>query len=361
MSIVTEREWRRRVSRASRARPQYWGAQYLIAKERPICTRLWFCMLMLLLSCTFALVLPFAVPPKPSAAQYPVEEAPVQSLLKVRTVSDIGYHLPEGFAGRSVTYTREQLLRGKLMLLDDAHALPPGVPAPNTLSIAAHGKGMVPVRELSVKSGKETIAALQRLFAYARGRGIGGLCVWRGTLSNAEQQELRLKSLCECAERMSLDDAVACVLRETDAPGRGELVQEYTVEIRYGVGSDGVPDEHPLERSDHGRFLLQNAWRFGFVRTNPSAEGAAHYRFRYLGEAHSTAMTYLDLDYESYLSLLHERRMLTVRKDGKLRYIILCAPMNGSHVEFHVPEGARCDAGIDNTGWAVVACSVYDN
>lgn len=359
MSMITEREWRRRVARAGRSHPRCWGAQYVISGGRPLYRDRALYTLMLLLSCLLALAMPILAADTPKAAEFPVAEAPVRSVLKVREVSDVGYHLPEGLDVRTATYTREQLLRGKLLLLDGAHPLPQGVPAPNTLSIASHGNGMVPVRDLAVKSGKETIAALQRLFAYARGRGVGSLSVWRGTLSRAEQHELRLAELRRGASAMSLDTAVARVLGGTDAPGQGELQQEYTVEIRL-ISSGGVPDERPLGTSEQGRFLLQHAWRFGFIRPRPDSEGALQYRFRYVGEAHSTAMTYLNLDMDSYLELLREKRVMTVRRDGKLRYIILCAPMGETHIEFALPVGASCEASLDNAGWAVAACTLGD-
>lgn len=356
MSVITEREWRRRAARASRPRPRCWGAQYLLKRERAFYDDRAFHALMLLTALLLALAMPCLAPVARPAEEYPVAKAPAGSALKVRAVSDVGYYsLPEGLQSRPVLYTREQLLRGRLMLLDSEHPLPYSAPAPNTLSVAAQGRGMVPVRDLGVKSGKQTIDALARLFGYARGRGIGGLSVWRGTLSPAEQQELRLALMREYALQMSLDEAAARALEDTDAPLCSEAQQEYAVEIRLVIGADGTPDERPLGATGQGRFLLQNAWRFGFVRSDPKAR---HFRFRYVGEAHSTAMTYLDLDLKSYIALLHERRMLTISKDGAPRYIILCAPISGTHIEFSVPDNARCEASLDNTGWAVVACTL---
>ena len=83
----------------------------------------------------------------------------------------MSYELPEGLETQSVTYTDEQLLRGRLLLLDAQHPLPDGAPAPNTMSVAAYGKGMVPVNGLSVKSGRATIDALAELFAGLRAEG----------------------------------------------------------------------------------------------------------------------------------------------------------------------------------------------
>lgn len=62
--------------------------------------------------------------------------------------------------------------------------------APNTMSVATYGKGMVPVNGLSVKSGRDTIQALAELFASLRSEGVSGLCVWSGTLTRTEQAAL---------------------------------------------------------------------------------------------------------------------------------------------------------------------------
>lgn len=84
----------------------------------------------------------------------------------------MSYELPEGLVTKSVTYSYERLLLGGLMLLDEEHPLPDGAPAPNTMSVATYGKGMVPVNGLSVKSGRDTIQALAELFASLRSEGV---------------------------------------------------------------------------------------------------------------------------------------------------------------------------------------------
>ena len=356
MSMVTEREWRRRAARAARVAPRCWGAQ-CVKQKRALVHQRPFHALMLLVSLSLSVLTPRLLA-TPTPAEYPSAVAPdAQIAPRARTVREITYALPTELTYHSRTYTKEQLLRGKMLLLDSAHPLPFGAPAPNTLSVAGYGKGMAAVGDLSVKSGKETIAALTRLFAYARGRGVTGLCVWRATLTPAEQNELRLGTLLRLARKQSLQRAVERTLAQTDAPCSGELLQEYTVELRLLAQGESAPDERPLGKTEQGRFLLQNAWRYGFVYRGAGKEGELSYRFRYVGEAHAMAMTYLDLDMESYLEHLHEKRVLCIRKDGAVKHLILCAPMGETHIEFHALDGADCEASVDNTGWAILACT----
>ena len=88
---------------------------------------------------------------------------------------------------------------------------------------------------------------------------------------------------------------------------------------------------------------------------------ASAFRFRYVGKAHATAMTYLDLRLEEYLEWLHQKGVLAVQEDGGLKYLILCKPLTGTHIAFDVPAGASVEASFDNDGYAVVACTLQEN
>ena len=242
----------------------------------------------------------FPAVPASSEVAVPVRQA-------VRDNSAVVYRYPEDGAQEQVTFTREQLLRGKLMLIDDDHPLPDDAPAPNTFCIAANGKGVIPVRDLTLKSSPDTISALYSFFYDARQKGIEGLAVYRATLSGAEQRSWQLERTRVYSASLSLSEAAQLAQSEIPDPGRSEHQQGYTVDIRLFTSWNGPADERPLARCDQGRYLLQNAWRYGFVRryANQESNEDRAYQFRYVGVAHSTAMTYLDLELDAYLELLH--------------------------------------------------------
>lgn len=218
------------------------------------------------------------------------------------------------------------------------------------MSIARYGNGMVPVNDLTIKSGKETIRALARLFAALRGSGADGFKVSRGTMTPLEQREWRLNRFRVLAASHSLQEAAERVLQETDKPGQGELLQEYTVEI------SAPPDANrPLEETPRGRLLLQLAWRYGFVTVSTSRNGV---RLRYVGEAHAAAMTCLGLNFAEYLAFLHQHRQVMIRPTGGVGYWIVCRPVQGNYVEFSLPEGAEWEVGLDNLGYAAAACTL---
>lgn len=356
--LMTEREWRKQAMRRT-PRPDYWGAQCVIKPARQTLKEdKAFRAFLILLSLVTALTMPVLVP-RAQLQEYPQATAKAaEGGVEARSVSAVSYTLPQELSYQSGTYTYEQLLRGRMLLIDEEHPLPEGVPAPNTMSVASYGKGMVPVHGLNVRSGRETIGALTSLFTALRERGVSGLSVWKGTLSAAEQRSTQIAAMRSKIARMPLEDALLEALSETDPPGMGEMQQEYTVEIRLSADEAGQPDERPLERTEQGRMLLQLAWRSGFIRRDPQGAGAKAFRFRYVGEAHATAMIYLDLTFEEYLEWLHLKGQLAVWRDGALRYIILCKPMTGTHVDFSLPVGASYEASLDNEGYAIVACTL---
>ncbi len=220
-----------------------------------------------------------------------------------------------------------ELRDAKLLLVDEAHALPESFSTPPTERIATRGKGMVPVRSLDLRATRETIDALYRFFVDARLCGIEGLTVYRAQAESA---------------------ALA-----------GEASLGCCVELRL-CADDGRPDANPPRATAQGRYLLTHAWQYGLIRRYPAEtdDPEKGFLFRYVGLAHSVAMTELGLDLQGYLALLHEQRVVTIQKDGIPRYVIVCQPILDGYVSLLLPKGASYQAGLDNTGYAVVACEL---
>lgn len=350
--LMTEREWIRQAYRR-RPRPQWWGAQCLFAvKTRPDFRKdRAFWAFLLLLSLIAALLLPLMRPMPETSAVWAWQDRPVQEADRPRHVAAITYALPAGIELQPQTYTRQQLLRGKLLLLDADHGLPAGVPPPNTLSIANEGKGMIPVAGLDIKSGKETIAALGEWFGELRRHGVSGFSVCRGTMSIAQQRSRLSGQVHALLEKWPLSQALSRACDGMDWPGTGDCLQEYTVSIR---SSDG----QPLDGSAGGRLLLRTAWRYGFIRRYPNGEGEKANQFRYVGRVHAMAMTYLDLTMEKYLDWLHRVGVLTISEKEEVKYIIIASPMETTHIAMQLPKNAVYETSLDNMGFAIAACEL---
>jgi len=355
--LMTEREWRKQYVKHSKARPSWWGAQYIlpVPKKKSVLKDRSFHAFLLMLSLIAGILMPNFVPlrEKETFVQFTRDTTP--SMIQPRSVSSISYVMPDRTAWKERIFTHTELSQGKMLMLDEAHPLPKDALPPNTFSIAAYGRGMVPVSSLGIQSGRETIEALQQLFLALREKGVSGLRVCQGTLSAAQQKAIRLQRLRELMRSHAPQEAVRKVLKETDSPATGEMLREFTVELRFQHEEEAT-SSRPLESFSQGQILLQTAWRYGFVRTAPNGTGTKAFRFRYVGKAHAMAMTYLNLGFEDYLQWLHEKKILTIYEQNEPIYLILCKPVHNTHISFELPADTDYEASLDNLGYAVVVC-----
>lgn len=344
---LTEYEWRTQTVRRQGCRPGWWGAQcvYPTGLRRIVHSRSvhrW----MIAAACVAAVLLPMVTPRNDQSVfeEYQNTEA---IAFEARKVNAISYLRPQEMTYQQQVFPRSQLIRGRMLRISPENALPSDLPPPNTASIALKGNGMVPVRSLQVRSGYETIEALQKLFEKLRSEGVNGLYVQQGTISVNQQKEMLVHEMRMLMKQMPPSKAAAQSRQDADVPGTGALLQEYAVEI-------GSADGKPLENSLQGQKLLQLCWRYGFVQESKERP----FRFRYVGKAYATAMTYLDLDFENYLNWMHQKGVLTVYAGGKPQYLILCQPMQGDYAAFDLPVGVAYEVSMDNTGYALAACTL---
>lgn len=354
-SICTEREWRKNGGPRAGV-PVCWGAACLsLPRKQTIHTNKQLHACMLVCAMAVALLLPLCYLPGGEKLVFPLAVMPASaSAMEVRRVSGLSFSAPADVPMHTQTFTREQLYRGRLLLLDAAHPLPGEAPDPATVPIATYGKGVVPVRALTLRSGQETVKALTELFSQLRSHGVTGFVVWRATEPAAPVQ-VQHDAMKAMVRENSLEAAAGAVHTRYAQTGRESLQQAFSVELRMPLPGSALPDERPLEETPEGRTLLMLAWRHGFVRAG--TEGNAAFCFRYVGKAHATAITYLDVSLEEYLAVLHEKRVLTIREHAAV-YYIQCSPASGEYMAFSVPEGAACEASMDNTGYALVACTL---
>ena len=180
-----------------------------MVSAKPCCTLMQdrsFQLFLLLLALAFALVLPQLVPytSQESFAEIPVTGG--QTAASPRQVRQITYAFPAELEVEQKIYSADELMRGRMLLLNEHHPLPDDVPAPNTTSIAAYGKGRVPVENFQIKSGRQTIEALAELFLDLNSQGVSGLIVADGTVSRAQQRQRQEDSVREGMKVYSIAD-----------------------------------------------------------------------------------------------------------------------------------------------------------
>lgn len=256
--------------------------------------------------------------------------------------------------GEEKIISRETMLRGTLLLVSPEHPLPADFPLPNTRSVRAMVGSYLPAQE-DVALWQEAVyglCAIQLEFPLEK-----GLSLVRGTLSAAQQEDWRREAFTRFSKiyplKEALDQAIAAV------PGGGESEHQtgYAVDIAL-KGPLSLGEAQPLLRNETGRWLHQNAWRYGWITRYASgqeAEGSCEgVHLRYVGTVHAAAMHTLNLGVEDYLALLRREEALTLYRNGEAYAYLYCAPVEGSW-RLRLPAGAAAQFSLDNTGWAVAA------
>ena len=170
---------------------------------------------------------------------------------------------------------------GILQLVNRAHAVS-GEPAQLVPAYPA-----VAVRETGILLRPEALEALRTMFAQAKAEGIEGLYLSSGYRSYGEQARVYAQAK---------DKSYA------QPPGHSEH--------QTGLAADILALDISQERfgsSKQGRWLAQNAWRFGFILRYPEGKqgitGIAYepWHFRYAGLPHARYCYENNLCLEEYL------------------------------------------------------------
>ena len=104
--LITEREWRKQYLKHSKARPCWWGAQYISAPQRRPALRKdrAFLGFLLLLSCTIGLLLPFFCPMKEKESFEEAQTAMTEVAVEPRSVSAVSYAAPSYVEWHSIRF-----------------------------------------------------------------------------------------------------------------------------------------------------------------------------------------------------------------------------------------------------------------
>jgi D-alanyl-D-alanine carboxypeptidase len=153
---------------------------------------------------------------------------------------------------------------------------------------------MVPVMLDGISLRPTALDAVAGLFAAARAEGVGPFTVSSGFRSAASQQQL----WDEGPQRFG-DQWRDYVL----PPGHSE----HQTGLAADIMATGIP-KADLGASPEGRWLAANAPRFGLILRYPEGKqpitgvAAEPWHFRFVGQAHATAMTGQGLVLEEYLT-----------------------------------------------------------
>lgn len=257
-------------------------------------------------------------------------------------------------SGETISLHRRTLLQGKLLLVSPQHPLPADFPLPNTRGVRAQVGSYLPAQADAALWPEAVYALCEMQLAWPLETGAE---LTRGALSAAQQDAWQKAAFQRFAAVYPLEEALNRA--QAAVPGGGESEHQLGYALDFSLtGPLAVTQPDPLLRNDTGRWLSENAWRYGWIyRYGPGsrAEGACEgIHLRFVGKAHAAAMHALGMELEEYLALLRKERALTVSRDGQPWAYLFCAPCEGDWQIALLP-GTSLDASADNTGWAVAA------
>lgn len=260
-----------------------------------------------------------------------------------------------------VTATARQLMQGKMLLIDAAHPLPQTYVPGDTFGVLSFTRGQVACRDLAAVSGQETLEALTRLFTDAYRQRKVQLTLFAGTRSAEQQRILLMDTLSAFSRDLPLSSALEAALDAVGEVGCSEHQTAYAVDLRLCPLWNGTPLEEPYEATEEGQWLIENCWRYGFVRRWPEEVPSSHcckaFHLRYVGQAHAMLMHALRVSLEEYLELLHEYGSLTLLDTNNAPLAAaVCQPVGEQDAQFNLPMGQVDDLSLDNMGYAIASC-----
>ena len=306
-------------------------------------------------------LLPRAAAPDAQTFAMPAQTAPPRQAFTLPDSVRKGF--PEGYALGQLAMPETRLREGRMLLIDDSHPLPEGYTPADTLNILSASGGRATCRDLSAVLGEDALGALSAMLTAARQEKHMGLVVFAGSRSPEQQRILLTDTLAALSRDMSLDEALSAARAAVASPGYSEHQTAWAVDIRVCPQWNGAPLAESMEESEDGRWLMENCWRYGFIRRYPGADprdgSCRAYHLRYVGCAHASLMHALGLSLEDYLSLLHNQRALTLYDEasGAPLCSAVCVEAEARQTLFILPEDASVeDLSLDNLGFAVVSC-----
>ncbi len=284
-------------------------------------------------------------------------EAATQTLLAARD----GYYLYGGesaLRGKTVHYSCEELYQGLLLRVGEDTPLPENMAAQQSRNVRKFVGLYIPAAE-QVCLSEETIYALCELV-----QENALLTTWIIDGMRAPMEQSALQKAAFEKYQATLPVAQALVLAMRDIPDSGK--SEHQLSTAFDLQLEGTHDwsqDDPMARTADGRWMLENAWRYGVIRRYPPDKKAITgieneaLHCRYVGKVHAAVMRTASWCLEEYLDALHRYHTLRLVTPQGGTYWILCTSMQEKGAAFELPEGRTAAPSADNMGYAVCVLS----
>jgi len=249
----------------------------------------------------------------------------------------------------TVTVSRESIMYNGMLLVNEWHSRPSDFDESQMVTIHTYAKdtGLESfVDDGTCKLHPVAIDALVALLKDAKELGYDHYVVRKG--NNFRTYEEQNKLFQDELERqrskrpnLSEEQLVARAKKEINYPGTSEFNTglSFTLKLYEKVDADlkKYYEDTPFYDTADGKWLEENAWRYGFVFRFPKADWPVpgtmdkSYKtgvsvglncYRYVGKGHAAVMNHLGLCLEEYIEYLQEHPHIAVFENGVKRYEI---------------------------------------
>lgn len=276
-----------------------------------------------------------------------------------------------------VTATRQDLLLGGMLLLNQWHSLPADFPESELLAVYKVDKN-IPVSGSGVKLFSSAITALSEMLAAAKEDGLENYLIDEGYRTMETQTKYFDEAAAKYSDKYSGEALVEVVRKEggINAPGTSEYQSGFSFRARRYLKGDKDFNDPKFNTTEHSDWLVANSWKYGYVFRFPvlgypnatvtdksykTGESKMLSIYRYVGKANAAVMHTLDLCMEEYIEYLASHPHIAVYENGELRYEITRIPGGNTYADVVVEitrSAKNYTVSTDNMG-GVIVCMSY--
>lgn len=271
----------------------------------------------------------------------------------------------------SITLTRQELMYGGMLLVNQWHSRPDDFDDAGVVSIGNYTGGKIGVADYNVKLFPVAIAALQDAIAGAKDAGYEHYMVSEGYRSWDDQNALFQKAMDRLKSKYSGDALVEQAKKSVNYPGTSEFNSGLSFTLRLYSRTDASIGKPAYSTTAAGQWMSENCWKYGFVFRFPLADfplqGTADksYKtgisaelnlYRYVGKGNAAVMHIKDFCMEEYVDYLQEHPHIAVFEDGVLKYEIYRQYVGDETNEISLNLTGRASqytASLDNMGGVI--------
>ncbi len=254
-------------------------------------------------------------------------------------------------APENVTVTRRSAMFGGLLLVNEFHTRPGDFDETEMVSLNSYIRGANTGLESfwddsTCKLHPVAIDALVEMLQSAKTQGYTHYVVQKeNNFRTYSEQEAKFNAELERQRtrrpNMSEQELIDRARKNVNYPGTSEFNSGLSFCLKLYVAEEGELKqyyrEHDFYDTADGQWLLDNAWRYGFVFRFPTNNFPTEdtvdkaYKtgmnlslncYRYVGKGNAAVMNHLDLCLEEYIEYLMEHPHIAVFENGEKRYEI---------------------------------------